>query len=282
VFPGPVLMAQVWYPLCSYGRNYFCHGIDARSNASPQWSELGIVCWCVILLLYVVLIVYIYIYITCVYIYIYIYPIRCATSRHRAFPYIYNGKVTIVALFLGYPKGQNSRPVAMTFGYQNLDFGVTLGLKVCCWRDLFCCWRDLFGVVVALWELLGDGVHFWGVRDKKSSHILESLLAPKISKVAKNHKKTVSRKQSRKSVVPEPPRNGKKLILYTNYNMFREVGHPHFRWLLVSFCLPFGVTFRHFWRKGGIWELKNRGPKKTTKNDEKRSPGPCGGLLVNP
>ena len=108
---------------------------------------------------------------------------------------------------------------------------------------------------------------------QKSSHLLESLLAPQISKVVKKHKKTVSRKQSRKSEVPEHLKSGKMSILYSNYHMFGEVGHLQFRGLLVSFWLPLGVTFRHFWRKGGIWELKNRGPKKTSKIDEKRSRG---------
>ena len=95
--------------------------------------------------------------------------------------------------------------------------------------------------------------------------MLESLLAPKILKVPQKHKNTASRKQSRKSVVPEPPQDGKKLILYTNYYMFREVGHPQFTCLLVSFWLPLGVTFRHFWQKASIRELKNRCSKKHRK-----------------
>jgi len=68
--------------------------------------------------------------------------------------------------------------------------------------------------------LFGDGVHFGGVHVKKCPHVLESLLVPEISKAAKRHKNTDSRKQSRKSVVPEQSRNGNMSILYSNYNIF--------------------------------------------------------------
>jgi len=68
--------------------------------------------------------------------------------------------------------------------------------------------------------VLGAGVQFGAISGKKYYILLESLLAAKISKVAKKHKNTVSRKQSRKSVGPEPPRNGNKLSLYTNNHMF--------------------------------------------------------------
>ena len=43
-------------------------------------------------------------------------------------------------------------------------------------------------------------------------HTLESLSIPQILKVATTHKNTVSRKQSRKNVVPEHPRIGQILI----------------------------------------------------------------------
>jgi len=81
----------------------------------------------------------------------------------------------------------------------------------------------------------------------------------------KSHKKTqktVSGRQARTNVVPEQLRNGKILILHSNYHMFSEVEHLQFRCLLVSFWLSFGVTFPHLWQKGGICELKSTGPKK--------------------
>jgi len=90
---------------------------------------------------------------------------------------------------------------------------------------------------------LGDRGNFLADPGQKYYILLGYPLAPQIPKVAKKHPKTVSGKQCRKSAVPEHPQNGKLLILYSNYHMFREVGHPQFECLLVSIRLPFGVVF---------------------------------------
>ena len=83
------------------------------------------------------------------------YPIRCATSRHRAssrlcYPSL-PGNLTskrlrkqggmpalfffrpVVPLCVRYPKQQNSRPISVTFGRQNHQFGVAFGAI---WRPL--------------------------------------------------------------------------------------------------------------------------------------------------
>ena len=132
------------------------------------------------------------------------------------------------------------------------------------------------------WELSGDKVDFRGIFPSEYSSILETFLAPESSKVVKKLKKTVSRKQCRKSVIPELARNGKKWILYCNYHMKREVGHHPFWWHFVSFWLPFGVTFGHFLQKVVIRELKKTRTTNTSKFNEKGGPRCFGGLLVNP
>ena len=64
--------------------------------------------------------------------------------------------------------------------------------------------------------------------------------------------------------------------------MKREVGHHQFEWFLVSFWLPFGVTFGHFLQTVVIQELKNTQQKQTSKFDEKGRCDELGNLVVNP
>ena len=132
---------------------------------------------------------------------------------------------TIVALSVRYLKQQNSRPISMTFGYQNRDFGVALGDILGPLGTLLSSGGRLWAPLGAFWDMGPILTHF----REKCSPILEAILAHKISKVSTNLKKWVSRKQCRKSVLPELARNGKKWILYCNYHMFWEVEHHPFR-----------------------------------------------------
>ena len=138
---------------------------------------------------------------------------------------------TIIVLFVRHLKQENSRPMSMTLGNQNRDFGVAFG-------DILWPLGTLWSSETGLWTPWGA---FWRpgpilrtTVNKKPPSFWRPCWHPK-SKKSQRTQNTVSRKQCRKSVLPELARNGKKGVLYWKYNMFRELGHPQVMWLLVSF-----------------------------------------------
>ena len=117
---------------------------------------------------------------------------------------------------------------------------------------------DHFGSIWAPSETtLGSFGRFWATGsnldqfpEKKVGH-LRPCWTPKSKKVGQKLKKTGSGKQRREKMLPELSQSGPMCDLYNKNHMFRGVKEHPFGWLLVSFWLPFGVTFGHFFRKNG-------------------------------
>ena len=69
----------------------------------------------------------------------------------------------------------------------------------------------------------GARSEFGQIFPTKGAPFLESILAPKMAKVAKQLKKSVFEKQLAKKLVPEIIRKGPKRDLIDKYHMFRRV-----------------------------------------------------------
>ena len=104
---------------------------------------------------------------------------------------------------------------------------------------------------------------------------LGTLLAPKITKNLKTHKKQCPESGAEKTVLPELTRIGPMCDPYSKYHMFGEVKECQFGWLWGSFWLPFGVTLGIFLRQNVIRGLKKGFKKQVRKLMEN-------GLLENP
>ena len=132
------------------------------------------------------------------------------------------------------------------------------------------------------WERFGDGIDFRLFFAGTTHPFGVPFWHPKSQKSHESTKKTVSRKQCRKNVLPEVDRIGLMCDPYNKYHMFREVKECPFGELLGSAWLPFGVTLDHFLQKVVIRRPKKTHQNKSPKIDEKRSCGTSGQWCVNP
>ena len=98
-----------------------------------------------------------------------------------------------------------SRSLGLHLGVLGEHFGIIWQLLGLSWGPLGAFWRR--GRILT---------HF----PPKVEVIWGTLLAPKISKVAKKLKETVPQKQCGKNAFPEFSRNGQKWDPYCKYNMF--------------------------------------------------------------
>ena len=118
-------------------------------------------------------------------------------------------------------------------------------------------WASFWGFGTS-WERFGDGIDFWPFSARINHPFGASFWHPKSQKSHETSKKTVSRKQCRKNVLPEVDRIGPMCDPYRKYHMFREVKKCQFGWLLASFWLRFGVTLDHILQTVAIRDLKKR------------------------
>jgi len=133
-------------------------------------------------------------------------------------------------------------------------------------------WAPFWGFGTS-WERFGDGIDFRPFSGGIYHPFGVPFWHPKSQKVAKNTKKQCPESGAEKRVLPELARIGPMCDPYSKYHMFGEVEESPFWWLLVSFWLPFGVTFGHFLQKVAIRRHQKTNLKKGPKIDEKRERG---------
>ena len=142
-------------------------------------------------------------------------------------------------------------------------------------------WAPFWGFGIFL-ERFGDGIDFRPFSGGKAHPFGVPFWHPKSQKSHESTKKTVSRKQCRKNVLPEVDRIGLMCDPYGKYHMFREVKECPFGWFLESFWLSFGVALGHFLQKVVIWRSKKTHQNTKPEIHEKRSRGLSVQWCVNP
>ena len=187
-----------------------------------------------------------------IYIYIYIYiSTGYAKPRHRAYNHILTCSLDMFLRTLKHYGSILVRFVALisraVFDHKTWIWD-HLGSILVTWGSILVSFWRPWPPLEPSWATLGESVEKGTIFPQKVRPFWAPFWHQNLKK-CKKLKKTVSGNECRKYVLPEPIPNGKMLIFYCKYHMFWEVAHHPFRWLLVSFWLPFGVTFWHFCKK---------------------------------